>query len=233
MLNVKFKVMKNSILVFTAVLLTGFIDHTSVYGQDQQADTRFSVGADFYSNYIWRGTRYGTGPAVQPSLEFGKGGLKIGVWGSIDFTGYAETNPYISYSFQNGINFGLTDYYLPGLSVFETSKTSGSHALEINGGYTTGGLNMSANIIINEAGGIGSAGGDLYFQMGYSFTKCQLFLGAGNGWYTSDGDFNICNVGFGTDRTIQISDKFSIPVSGQLILNPERERLYLVVGFSF
>src|SRR5512145_2649387 len=113
--------------------------------------TDFAVNADFYSNYIWRGSKLGTGPAFQPSVKFLAGGLTIGVWGSFDAQGYTEVDPYISYSFPFGLSLGLTDYYSPSLELFETSDTSGSHALEINGGFTAGGLSLSANYIVNEA----------------------------------------------------------------------------------
>jgi hypothetical protein len=73
----------------------------------------------------------------------------------------------------------------------------------------------------------------MYFQAGYAFTNFELFVGAGDGWHTSDGEFNFCNIGLGTSREIIITDNFSIPVSGQIIVNPEREALYMVVGFSF
>ena len=132
-----------------------------------------------------------------------------------------------------GLSLGLTDYYYPELQVFDFSRTSGSHALEINTGFEKGGFSLGANYILNEAGGAASAGGDMYFQAGYAFTNFELFVGAGDGWHTSDGNFNICNIGLGTSKEIVLTEKFSIPVSGQIILNPERERLYLVVGFSF
>jgi hypothetical protein len=94
-------------------------------------------------------------------------------------------------------------------------------------------MSLSANYIVNEAGGIASAGGDMYFQAGYAFKYFNIFVGAGNGWHTSDGDFNLCNLGIGTTKEIKITDSFSIPVIGQVILNPEKEQLYVVVGFSF
>jgi hypothetical protein len=127
----------------------------------------------------------------------------------------------------------MTDYYYPGTPFFEVSDTAGSHAFEINGGFARGGLSLSANYIINEAGVAGSAGGDLYFQAGYAFKDFNLFAGAGDGWHTSDGEFALCNVGIGTSKTIKLSETFSIPVNGQVILNPEKEQFYLVVGFSF
>ena len=103
----------------------------------------------------------------------------------------------------------------------------------MNCNYKTGGLGLSANYILNEAGGAGSAGGDLYFQIGYEFNKFNLFSGAGNGWHTSDGDFNICNIGLGTIRTVEITDKFSFGLTGKVMYNPERDRFYLAAGISF
>jgi hypothetical protein len=60
-----------------------------------------------------------------------------------------------------------------------------------------------------------------------------LFAGGGNGWHTKDGEFDLCNVGISTTKEIKLSDSFSIPVSGQIIVNPDREQLFVVVGFSF
>ena len=132
-----------------------------------------------------------------------------------------------------GLSLGLTDYYYPGLKAFEVSDTAGSHAFEINAGFVKGGLSLSANYILNQAGGAGSAGGDMYFQAGYAFTYFNVFMGAGDGWHTSDGKFALCNIGLGTSKTIKLTDTFSIPVSGQIILNPDKEKIYVVVGFSF
>jgi uncharacterized protein (TIGR02001 family) len=225
--------MKNSILAFVAMVLTGLVTESTVYGQEEQENSKFSVGTDLFSNYVWRGTRFGTGPAVQPQVKLETGGLTIGVWGSFDFNGYSEADPFISYSFPFGLSLGLTDYYYPGLPLFDVSPSQGSHAYELNGGFSTGGLDFSANYILNAAGGAGSAGSDLYFQAGYSFSVMEIFLGAGNGWHTSDGDFNICNIGLGLSREISITDGFSIPVTGQVIVNPDREQLFLVAGLSF
>lgn len=199
-----------------------------------QEESKFSAGADFYSNYVWRGSKYGTGPAFQPWVDFTSGGFSIGMWGSFDAAGYTEADPYISYAFPFGLSLGMTDYYYPGLPAFdfEATDSTGSHAFEINAGFGIGGLSLAANYMLNQAGGAGSAGGDMYFEIGYSFPNVSLFLGAGDGWHTSDGEFAVCNVGIGTAQEIQITENFALPVSGQIILNPEAEQLYLVVGFS-
>jgi len=225
--------MKKLRMFFTGVVVSVIISIIQVSAQDESSNSGFSVGADLYSNYIWRGSKYGQGPAVQPTVKFVTGGLTLGVWGSFDASGYTEADPYISYSLPCGLSLGLTDYYYPGSPFFETSDTAGSHAFEINAGFVTGGLSLSANYIINEAGGAESAGGDTYLQAGYAFSNFNVFIGAGDGWHTSDGKFAICNLGVGTSKVIKLTDSFSIPVNGSVILNPEKEQFYLVVGFSF
>lgn len=225
--------MKNPVLFFAGLVLMLTTLTTSASAQEEEKSSKFTIGADLYSNYVWRGTRYGQGPHLQPTVSYSNGGLTIGIWGSYDIHGYSEADPYITYSFPFGLSFGVTDYYYPGQPLFEISDTAGSHALEINAGFEVRGLTLSANYIINEAGGAASAGGDMYFQAEYGFSGVSIWAGAGNGWHTSDGEFRLCNIGIGTTRTLIISDNFSIPLTGQVILNPDREQLYLVIGFTF
>jgi hypothetical protein len=224
--------MKKLYFIYAGMMVLGLLTLNQVKAQEEESQSKFSVNADIYTNYIWRGSKYGTGPALQPSVKFVSGGLTLGVWGSFDASGYMEADPYISYSFPFGLSLGVTDYYYPGLPLFDVSDTSGSHALEINAGFTKGGLSLSANYIVNEAGGAASAGGDMYFQAGYAFKYFNIFVGAGDGWHTSDGEFAFCNLGIGTTKEIKITDTFTIPVTGQVILNPEKEQLFVVVGFS-
>ena len=225
--------MKKERLLSAALVFMLFIPVVTM-AQDNSENSNFSAGADFYSNYVWRGSKYGTGPAFQPWVDFTSGGFSIGMWGSFDALGYTEADPYISYTFPFGLSLGFTDYYYPGLPVFdfESTDSTGSHAFEINAGFGIGGFSLGANYILNKAGGAGSSGGDMYFEIGYSFPNVSLFFGAGDGWHTSDGEFAVCNIGIGTSQEINITENFSLPVSGQVILNPDLEQLYLVVGFS-
>jgi len=204
---------------------------TILFSQEDEK-SNFSASADFYSSYIWRGTKYGTGPHVQPLVKFNSGFFTAGGWGSFDFSGYQEADLFVSFALPAGFSIGATDYYYPGLDYFDYSKPTGSHAYEINGGYSKGGLALAGNIILNEAGGAGSAGGDLYFQAGYTFKSFNVLVGAGDGWHTSNGNFNVCNVGIGITRTIKVTESFSIPVVGQIIVNPERQKMYIVIGFT-
>jgi len=202
----------------------------------QETDSSpFSAGADLVSSYLWRGTKFGTGPAIQPYVELGLGNFTLGSWGSYCFTTNeaAETDLYLSYAFGFGLSLGLTDYYFPGTEYFDFSQSTGAHALEINAGYAAGGLSLGANYFINRADGAGNAGRDLYFEAGYSFHSFGFMLGAGNGWHTADGGFMICNIGITTSKEITLTETFALPVSGAVILNPDTEQLHVVVGISF
>jgi hypothetical protein len=227
--------MKNRNILLAAVLiLVSFFSTSISYGQGDSTSC-FSLGADFYSNYIWRGSKFGSGPAFQPSIKFSKSILTVGVWGSFDAAGYQEVDPYISLALPAGFSLGATDYYYCG-DYSKTKKIGGSHVFEGNLGYTIKGLTLSANYIFNEVQYEDSTtetiGGDKYFQATYAFKDFNVFVGAGDGWHTSDTEFAICNVGIGTSKTIKVTDKFSIPVTGQFIVNPDKKQMFMVVGFT-
>ena len=191
-----------------------------------------SVGADVVSNYIWRGVKFG-GPSVQPTVELGFGDLAIGSWGSFALSAFdvpMENDFYASYS-MGDLSVGVTDYYYQG-PLFETSTDSGSHALEINVGYAVDAVSISANYIVNEAGGAGSAGSDMYFELGYALENISLFVGAGDGWHSSDGEFALVNVGISVSKEVKVTEDLSLPVFGSIIVNPDAELSYLFVGFS-
>ncbi len=207
---------------------------TEVSAQEEGGIT-FDAGADIVSNYIWRGSKFGTGPAVQPTVEMTAGNFALGAWGSYCFTTAeaAESDLYLSYGFDFGLSVGMTDYYYPGSDYFDYTDTTGSHGFEINLGYEIKGFSLSANYMLNQAGNAGTAGGDKYFELGYSFSSVSLFVGAGDGWHTSDGSFAVCNVGVSTEKEIPVTESFSLPLSGSVILNPEKKQFYVVVGVSF
>lgn len=221
-------------LLFTVFFVSSAIINSSAQEDEENG---FKTGADFCSSYIWRGSQLGTGPHIQPSIEYSKGPFTAGAWGSFDFRGYQEVDLYLSFSLASGFSFGITDYYLSDLEYFEYSKYSGSHAFELNLGFAPENFSLKANCILNEAGGVGSSGGDLYFEAGYAFNRFSIFAGAGNGWHTYDpetgkSNFNICNTGIEINRTIKVTGSFEIPVKGQLVFNPDKERLFLVFSFT-
>lgn len=232
--------MKKTLKLFVLGLVTIFA--LNVQAQAQEEESSWSLGADLTTTYVWRGIYY-SGPSFQPYVEYSKGIFAIGAWGNQGFDGFQEMDLYASLSFDFGLSLGLTDYYYPGgvyapgegsgAEYFDTSKESGAHALELNASYSIGALSLAGNYIFNEAGGAASAGGDLYFEVGATIGKVDLFVGAGDGWHTTDGDFGLSNIGISTSKEIKITDSFSLPISGSVVLNPDSEQFYVIGTISF
>ncbi len=199
----------------------------------------WNAGLDIYSSYIWRGLKFGTGAAFQPSIEFSAGGFAIGGWGSFS-TGSdeaAEADLYASYGFDLGENASLgitfTDYYFPPSMYFDKN----SHFLEPMISLGLGGFSFDAAYMFYEGAGNGDASGDIYLQAGYSFGAFDITVGGGNGQYTmededEDDKFGISNIAIGTSKEIQITESFALPISGSVIWNPSSEQFYVVVGIS-
>jgi hypothetical protein len=229
--------MKTRLFFTMIIMFVAMIMFPSVLKSQDKENSLFTAGADLYSSYIFRGTKYGTGPAIQPMLKFSKAFFSAGAWGSFGFHGYQEADLYFSFSLPAGFSLGMTDYYYPDYNYFDYTDTAGSHAFEVNLGFSKWGLTLSGNYILNEAGNAGSIGGDKYFEARYSFKSLYLFLGAGDGWHslnTADGKdrFTICNVGIGVTQNIEITDKFSMPVNAQVIFNPDTKKMFIIAGFT-
>jgi len=204
----------------------------------------WSAGLDIYSSYIWRGLKFGTGAAFQPSVEFSAGGFAVGGWGNFSTGGDegAEADLYASYSFDLSENaslgFTFTDYYFPPAMYFDKN----SHFLEPMVSLGLGGFSFDAAYMFYDGAGDGDASGDLYLQAGYSFGAFDIGIGGGNGQYSmeevkddgtmEDDKFEISNISIGTSKEIKISETFSLPVSGSVIWNPSSEQFYVVVGIS-
>lgn len=210
-------------LIYVLIFVAGLSSNAF----SQESSGNLHVSSDLVSSYVWRGTKIGKGPAIQPGVEFTAGGFTLGAWGSycISDAEALETDLYTSFTVGK-FSLGLTDYYFPGTAWFNTSH----HAFEINGGFSPGNFSLSVNTILNE--GAGAAGGDVYVEAGITTGSVHLFAGGGSGWHTPDGEFKVCNLGLSTTREIKISDHFSLPLTGSVLLNPATEQLFVVAGIT-
>lgn len=213
--------MKKKIMI-SAVLVILTMASTTVFGKG------WTTGLDIYSSYVWRGTKFGSGPAFQPSIKYNAGGFTAGAWGSYSASTNeaAESDIYLSYSVglgeKSSLAFTVTDYYFPG-SPWLKGK---SHYIEPLATLSLSNFSLTGGYMINNGAG------DVYLEAGLLAGPVKLTLGGGDGVYTTDGKFNLCNIGIGTSKEIKITDSFSIPVSGSAILNPSSEQFYIVVGIS-
>jgi len=192
-----------------------------------QEESSWSTGTDLVSSYVWRGAKFGSGPALQPGVKYSNGGFTAGAWGSYCFSTNeaAEADLYASYGLSLGekssLTFTVTDYYFPGDAKYFNGD---SHYYEPMVSLGLGNFSLAGAYMTNAE--------DMYFEAGLAVGKVSLFAGAGDGQYTKDAKFNLCNIGIKTTKEIKISDSFSIPVFGSVILNPSTEQLNIVVGLS-
>ncbi len=211
-----------------------------------------SVNADFVSRYIWRGIDLGANtPSLQPNVKLTTGGFAAGFWGAYAFANenaLEEIDIYASYSFalseSGSLSLGFTDYTNPNSGTkignihnHNDEEGPGAHFIELNVGYTgpeSFPISLSFNSFLYNV-----ANNPIYFQVGYVTSVEDVGLsffvggtpGEDSGYYGVT-DFSIINVGFTATRGIKISDSFSIPIFGSVILNPASENLFYVLGFS-
>ncbi|PWE00825.1 TorF family putative porin [Marinilabilia rubra] len=219
--------MRNFGKLFLVMTLMGLF--TSSFKSSAQVDV--SVGADFMSRYVWRGTDFGGSPSIQPYLEMSAGDFVLGAWGAYttNMPGAQEADLYAGYSFGEVFGLTLTDYYFPMDDMSDDYfDFDANHSMEISGTLTLDKFSLLAGKFF-----AGADDKSLYVEAGYDFGLVNAFIGAGDEVYTTDGDFGVVNVGVSASKEIKITDYFSLPLSGSVILNPESESLFMVVGVSF
>ena len=203
------KLIKNLFGIAAIAVLT--LSTTNVKAQD--------IGADFVSKYVWRGGDFGEA-SIQPYISTTIGeNLEVGVWSSYALTdyGFSEVDAYISYSVGN-FGLTLTNYTFPGADTYA-------------GAFDTEGLEVSATA---DVGPVSLLAGyfteleDLYFEASFGLGEFGVAIGAGDGAYSADGEFALCNIAIDYSKEIG-----SIPAFGQLVYNPDADTMFVVFGVSF
>jgi len=209
------------------------------------ASAQFSTGADIVSSYVWRGVpQEGTKgtPNIQPFVSFTTGGLTVGSWASSSFLGNVkEVDLYATYAFSSSLALTVTDYNWGfNNSYFKYSK-GGDHMFEATVAYTgSEAFPLSASINTFFAGADTLATGknafSTYVELSYAITpSAKVFVGASllesTMVYGTTG-FGVTNVGIKVSKSIEITDKFSLPVYGVLGANPYSGNAFFVAGVT-
>jgi len=225
------------------ILISFYFISLGVNAQEKQKQTdyNFNINADFVSRYIWRGQKLSETPAIQPGMSFSYKNLIIGTWASYSFGNEPIQEIDLFLSYQTGVfTFTLNDYFFLNNSLtdyvnyFDWNKNSTQHWLEAI--VEISGIN---NLPVNLLAGVFIAGADVdndinpqystYIELSYDFKvkniENQIFAGFTpfKGYYSDAFDF--VNIGFKTTKSIPITEKFSLPVSGALIINPANRNI--------
>lgn len=219
---------------------------TPIYAQE------FSVGTDIVSRYIWRGIDLGENtPSIQPTISFSAGGFTAGFWGAwptANPNGLDEIDIYANYAIDlttaGSLTLGVTDYTNPNSGTkignfhnWDDPKGPGAHFLEGNLIYSAPEsfpIYLSFNVFFYNV-----QNNPIYIEAGYSTSLkdvgVDLFLGATPGesaGYYGVSKFSVINTGLKVSKSVKVTDSFSLPVFGSVILNPASEDLFFVLGFS-
>ena len=220
------KLIKNLFAIAAIAVLT--LSTTNIKAQD--------FGADVVSSYVWRGTQFGTGPAVQPwfTLPSITESLELGVWGSFPLSDDAagqtyELDLYASYDF-GPFALTVTNYTFPGSTgVYGEDYELFDGDLEVTASGSIGALGLTVGYFTDlEA---------LYIEAGTTVAGMDLAIGYGvdnaGGFYVGDEDSGLVNVSLGGSKDIKITEDYSLPLFGSFIYNPTAEAAFMVVGVSF
>ena len=228
--------MKKYIFIIIIILTTSAI---------KAQDVDFSLGADIVSSYVWRGA-YQTSAAVQPAMGISVSGFSLSAWGSVPVLGEAKEVDFTAAYEIAGLSLAVTDYWWAGEGAFkyfryDNKKTE--HVFEATIGYSLPIEKFPLSITWNTmfAGGDylgdGNRAYSSYAELSFPFKVKTVDLGLSlglNPWESNYAeDFSVIHIGLKATKELKITDRFSIPVYGEVITNPRSEDIFFVFGISF
>lgn len=212
-----------------------------------QEEIETTISGDIVSSYIWRGQDLGD-VSLQPTLGIGYQGLSLTAWGNVGLSNAADTKELdltLSYT-MGGFNIGVTDYWTnaggdPQARYFKYNAHATNHVFEANIGYDFGfaSLQWYSNFAGNDGmNNDGDRAYSSYFEVSAPFKLATVDWTATAGavpfatdYYGTTG-FAVTNLALKATKEIKITDTFSVPVFGQVVVNPCSQKAYLVLGFT-
>lgn len=217
-----------------------FINGYSLFAQtDSVPAFSISSNVDLMSRYIWRGQDYGHDPSVQPGLSATWKDFTLGAWGAYTFNGVGtqETDLYLSKEIDH-LSFALWDYWSMGdstINLFNYNQKTTEHVLEAQI-LLSGGQELPFNLLGSYLFYGADASKSVYLELQYLHSTpsadLQLFAGyqAKGEYYGSRPAF--VNLGCTVIKSIEVTDRWSLPLHLSFIVNPSANRVYLVAGIT-
>ncbi|MDR2122374.1 MAG: hypothetical protein LBP34_04530 [Flavobacteriaceae bacterium] len=241
---------------FGIILVCALLPFSKVGAQSSDTEeskkVKLSFSADLVSSYVWRGIKQ-TGISIQPSLALEAGGFTLGAWGSTDFQGgnkggHKEVDFYASYAI-GGFSATVSDVWFDGEGAYryfsDPEEEYLGHSLEGTLAYTFSEevpLSVSWNTFLLGKGNKKANGDNSYstfieFSYPFSFQEFGIDLAVGfTPWestlYGTTG-FKFNEIKLGVSKGIKISDSFTLPIYGNIIVNPAMEDIHFVFGLKY
>lgn len=213
-------------------------------GMQAQDKVEVDLGADIVNQFIWRGMDSGHA-SIQPFMGVNWKGLSVSAWGSVGITDSDDAKELdLNVSYTAGpLTVGITDYWFdtpnPNYFVYKAHETS--HVFEGSLSYDFNVLSLSWQTIFAGNDGCNNDGKRAYSS--YVEVAVPFALGGldweGNiglvpyatSFYETDG-IALTNLSLKVTKAIPITEKFSLPIYGQLIANPYHKKAYFVFGLT-
>lgn len=225
----------NRYLVFCVFLFVSVF----VSGQKIELEAELLV----QSRHVWRGSKLGTAPAVEPSVTFRFGRFSFNLWAAKTTNNtYSEVDLIPSWQF-NEFSLTLFDYYNPvsGESnrYLNFQEGRNRHSIELSvdnysiekrrikwmiGTFWLGDRNKETDKPFYST----------YLELKYPFTvlgiETEPFAGLTpfRGYYAEK--FAIINTGISFNKSFELSSTLSIPVNLSFIANPHQNTQFFVLS---
>jgi len=229
---------------------TPVADSTAI---DTTQVSTFTFDGYLFSRYVWRGVNFGASPSIQGQLAYTASGLTVGCFVAKSLNGNAvgfsnTSNLFVSYKYK-GVSLTVDDYFFydeDNLDRYLDWSDTTLHFIEARLRYDGEHCYGFAGYNVYGADGINKDA--FYIEAGYKFPKHGLSLFAG--YLTDKSDLNFStqagftNIGVTKEKKLQFNDKFSLPLTCSVIVNPNYENIVdlprvtrsfitMVIGTSF
>jgi hypothetical protein len=233
------KIKSNPLQLF--IILYLFFNSSIMSAQSNNRQTvTVSGNIDFVSRYIWRGLEIGQAPSIQPGLSAKWKDFTLGSWGAYKLTGHGEQETDFFLTKKIGfLTLGLSDYWTfrdtTAIDFFDYREKSTAHILEAQALFT-GGENIPVNFLATYFFYGADKSRSIYLELQYYYSSdvAEMIFFVGyqpkGSYYGSDMSF--INLGCTLKKSIPLTERWSLPISLSLIMNPDRKSVYLVGGLT-
>jgi hypothetical protein len=220
--------------------------HLCKLAYNQEDNLSVKIKADVYSLHLWRGFANGNSPSIQPYAELNVKNFNMGVWAAYAINGsYSEIDFYINYQLKN-LKLSLFDYFLPVTngkvnSFFDFKKQTTRHAFDFIAEYESDNFPfrfLFSTIFYGDDKHplTGNNFYSSYVEIAYklnALNKKTQFIAAitpYKSYYADNIDFVMA--GIKISDQFKISEKFELPISVFLMINPYSEKIYFNMGIT-
>lgn len=217
---------KKNLFAITSILLLSVFTISESRAQES-GSWSMTVGADVTNKYLWRGMEL-SDAAIQPSVGFdyekGDWAISIGACGSKAFKkdDYNEIELYAEASWKNFT-----------LSAANYSEFYGSdfdqHYIDLGVAWT---LSEKFPLTVAWYSIVNNDKIPSYLELSYDFSISAIDFNAAVGMYPFESDyygsngFNVSNINLIASHEFELNDKMTLPVSAQVVYNPELKDFY-------